>query len=700
MMQRYRLGVDVGGTFTDAVLISEQSGEIHIAKVSSTPRNPEIGFLAAVQQILSKAGIKPPDVSYLVHGTTVATNALIEGKGSRTAFITTEGFRDLLEIGRQVRPSLYDIHFKKLRPLVPRDLCFEVPERLDAGGNVLVELDEARVAAIAEALEAEGIQSIAICYLHSYLNPRHEQRTEQILSNRMRTVVPSLSSQICPEFREYFRASTTVVNACVKPVVASYLHGIERELRNNGTNAELLVMQSNGGVLTFEQAAERPVFMVESGPAAGVIAANFVAKNLGIEDVVSFDMGGTTAKAGLILGGQPKVTKEYEVGAEARPGSGQSRGSGYPIRTPVIDLVEIGAGGGSIAWVDSGGVLRVGPQSSGADPGPICYRRGGQAPTITDANLVLGRINPHYFLGGEMNLDTEGAREGIRKRCAEPLGLDVLGAANGIIEIANAAMVNALRLTTVRRGYDPRNLAMIAFGGAGPLHANRLCEEMQIPKLVVPPSPGTASALGLLTTDVKHEFSRTKITRFDEASPELINDIFETMERQGAKLLKGEGIPDSRVTFRREIEMRYKGQSYELAVICDEGHLSLDLLERTLARFHSEYERAYGRGYPDETVEMVNFRVTAIGAIPNLPLRKIQLSDNSLEQALKERRQVYFAEANGFVETCVYDRYKLGCGEKISGPAVVEEMDSNTLLHPGYQIDVDEVGNLLVSKTE
>jgi N-methylhydantoinase A len=699
MNQRYRLGVDVGGTFTDAVLICEESGEIQIAKVSSTPKNPEIGFLAAVQQILGKAGVKSSAISYLVHGTTVATNALIEGKGSKTAFITTEGFRDLLEIGRQIRPSLYDIHFRKLRPLVPRDLCFEVPERLDAGGNVLRELDEDRVAAIAEALQSEGIQSVAICYLHSYLNPQHEERTEQILSKHARDIVPSLSSRICPEFREYFRASTTVVNACVKPVVANYLNGIEKELRRDGTKAELLVMQSNGGVLTFEQAAERPVFMVESGPAAGVIAANFVAGRLGIEDVVSFDMGGTTAKAGLILGGQPKVTKEYEVGAEARPGAGQSRGSGYPIRTPVIDLVEIGAGGGSIAWVDPGGVLRVGPQSSGADPGPICYRRGGKAPTITDANLVLGRINPRYFLGGQMDLDLEGAREGIRQQCAEPLGLDLLAAANGIIEIANAAMVNALRLTTVRRGYDPRNLAMVAFGGAGPLHANRLCDEMQIPKLIIPPSPGTASALGLLTTDVKHEFSRTRITRFDQADPEPISDIFEAMEQEGAKLLKAEGIPDSRFTFRREIEMRYRGQSYELAVICDEGRITPDLLNAMLARFHSEYGRAYGRGYPNEPVEMVNFRVTAVGAIPNLPLRKIQQRGKRLEQAFKERRQVYFAESNGFVGTCVYDRYKLEPSHKIIGPAVVEEMDSNTLIHPGYQIDVDEVGNLLVSKS-
>jgi N-methylhydantoinase A len=697
MSLRFRLGVDVGGTFTDAVLISEETGEINIAKVPSTPRDPSIGFLAAVHQILSKANTQAPNISYLVHGTTVATNALIEGKSPKTAFITTEGFRDLLEIGRQIRPSLYDIHFEKLKPLVPRDLCFEVPERLDATGKVLLELDESRMAEIAQKLEKQNIRSAAICFLHSYVNPSHEERAEQILRKHAPNAVLSVSSSICPEFREYFRASTTVVNACVKPVVANYLEGIETQLKKQETKAELLIMQSNGGVLTFEQAADRPVYMVESGPAAGVIAANFIAGNLGFTDVVSFDMGGTTAKAGLILDGRPKITKEYEVGAEARPGAGQSRGSGYPIRTPVIDLVEIGAGGGSIAWVDPGEVLRVGPQSAGADPGPICYRLGGKQPTITDANLVMGRINPRYFLGGEMDLDLEGATEGIRMRCAEPLGLDTIAAANGIVEIANTAMVNALRLTTVRRGYDPRALVMVAFGGAGPLHANRLCAEMQIPKLIVPLSPGTASALGLLTTDVKHEFSRTRIMRGDSADSAAINKIFSSMEEAGGKLLRKEGIPAERISFLREIEMRYKGQSSELAVVCRGGTLNAESLARLCAQFHKEYERAYGRGYPAEIVELVNYRVTAVGAIPSPPVRKISHSGVTAGQAQKGERPVYFHESNGFTKTSVYDRYKLEAGHHITGPAVVEEMDSNTLIHPHFQADVDGFGNLLIS---
>ncbi len=696
MSERFRLGVDVGGTFTDAVLVSEDTGRIFIAKVPSTPADPSIGFLAAVTDILRKAGTQATNVSYLVHGTTVATNALIEGKGARTAFVTTEGFRDMLEIGRQVRPSLYDVQFEKVRPLVTRDLCFEVPERLDAAGNVLIELDESRVIEVAERLKSENVKSVAICFLHAYLNPSHEQRAGELLRQHAPETILSISSQICPEFREYFRASTAVVNACVKPVVAAYLKGIEDQLSSQGMTAELLIMQSNGGVLTFDQAADRPVYMVESGPAAGVIAANFVAGNLGFKDVVSFDMGGTTAKAGLILDGRPKVTKEYEVGAEARPGAGQSRGSGYPIRTPVIDLVEIGAGGGSIAWVDPGNVLRVGPESAGADPGPICYQRGGKRPTITDANVVLGRISPSYFLGGEMKLDPEAAAAGIERDCARPLGMDLIAAANGIVEIANAAMVNALRLTTIRRGYDPRALVMVAFGGAGPLHANRLCAEMQIPRLIVPPSPGTTSALGLLTTDVKHEFSRTRIMRGDEAQPELIEQIFRAMEDQGLELLKREGIVAERMIFQREIEMRYKGQSYELAVTCPSGSLSRGLMDEVSARFHREYERAYGRGYPDEAIELVNYRLTAIGLIPQPPARRAPTGGRPVADAQKGVRQIYFSEAGGFVEAQVYDRYVLEAGHRIAGPAVVEEMDSNTLIHPGFNAEVDEFGNLLI----
>ena len=698
MSTRFRLGVDIGGTFTDAVLLLEESGETSIAKVPSTPSDPSVGFLDAVTRILTANAVAPEDVSYLVHGTTVATNSLIEGTTPPAAFVTSAGFRDMLEIARQVRPSLYDVHFTKPPPLVPRNHCFEVRERLDARGNVLEPLDETEVYALADRLlDEEEVVSVAVCLLHAYLNPAHERRVEEILRERCPELLISISSSVCPEIREYFRASTTVINACVRPVVAHYLGGIERRLAEGGFDSELLVMQSNGGVFTFENAAEKPVYMVESGPAAGVIAAEFVASALGFRDVISFDMGGTTAKVGLVLDGQPKITKEYEVGAQALSGRGQSRGSGYPIRTPVIDLVEIGAGGGSIAWVDPGGILRVGPQSAGADPAPICYGKGGEEPTITDANVVLGRLNPEFFLGGEMGLRVDAARDGVARRCAEPLGMDPVECAHGIVEIANAAMTNALRIITVQRGYDPRDLAMVAFGGAGPLHANRLCEEMNIPLLIIPPSPGTASALGLLVTELKHEFSQTRIMRRGEEDIEKINQQFASMESAGSAVLTRDGLARADITFVRQIETRYAGQSFELAIECVPGRLARADLDAVHEAFHAEHRRTYGHGYPQEPTELVNFRVTAIGRIRKPRLREIESAATPASTARKSTRAVHFRHAGGFLETDVYDRARLGASHGFAGPAVIEEMDATTVIEPGYQVAVDKFGNLLVT---
>ena len=713
---QFHLGIDVGGTFTDAVLICEQTGRIDTAKVPSTPADPSIGFMAAVARALETGGVDPGAISHLVHGTTVATNSLIEGKTPKTAFVTTQGFGDMLEIARQVRPSLYDVHFEKLRPLVPRDLCYEVPERLDATGGVLRPLEEDAVREIAAALREQGVRSVAVCLLHGYANPVHETRVAEILREEDPELLISLSSSVCPEFREYFRASTCVINACIIPVVARYLTGIEAGLGRAGLEAELLVMQSNGGVLTAEQAASKPVFMVESGPAAGVVSANFIAGQLGHADLISFDMGGTTAKAGLVLDGRPRVTKEYEVGAQAQPGQGMTRAAGYPIRTPVIDLVEVGAGGGSLAWVDAGGGLRVGPRSAGADPGPICYGRGGTEPTITDANLVLGRLNPDYFLGGEMALDMDAAAAGIRERCADPLGLDPIEAANGIIEIANATMINALRLVTVRRGNDPRELTMVAFGGAGPLHANRLCMEMQIPALVIPPSPGTASALGLLVTDLRHEFSRTHVMPADAADGApadftgRIRSLFEGMEEEGRRTLRREGVAPEEMDFRRGIEMRYAGQSSEVAVTLPHGGtvgeadagrdtagLDAAALADAVGRFHVEHERAYGRGYPEQPVELVNFTVTAVGRIARPRLPRIGSNGGGVSDAQRGTRQVFFSDAGGFVETAIYDRARLSAGHIVAGPAIIEEVDSTTLVHAGYRAAVDDFGNLLIS---
>ncbi|MBI5877895.1 MAG: hydantoinase/oxoprolinase family protein [Chloroflexi bacterium] len=697
----YRLGIDIGGTFTDAMLINEETGEIRIGKVSSTPRDPSLGFLEASARILREAAVSPGDVRYVVHGTTVATNAIIEGKLASTGFITTEGFRDLLEIQRQIRPSLYDLQFEKPRPLVPRYLCFGVPERLDWQGNALKPLDTTAARQVALQLKAEGVEAVAVCLLHAYINPAHERQIGAILAEVFPEAIVSLSSDVAPEIREYYRASTTVINAGIRPIVARYLQSIEERLRAMGLSAELLIMQSSGGVFTFAAAREKPVFMVESGPAAGVIAATHLGDTLGFRNILSFDMGGTTAKAGLVEDGRPKVTKEYEVGAAAQSGSGRARGSGYPIRTPVIDLVEIGAGGGSIAWVDSGGALRVGPQSAGADPGPVCYGQGGTEPTITDANLVLGRLNPDYFLGGEIKLDVERARAAIKEKVADRLDMDPIEAAYGIVEIANAAMVNALRLVSVQRGHDPRDFVLIAFGGGGPAHANRLAQTMEVPTTCVPMSPGIFSALGLLVTDLKHDYAATFIQRADRIDAPAIARVFARMEAEGRAELAREGIRPADMAFAHMIDMRYVGQSFELTIPLaagDAGELNAERVAGLLALFHAEHERAYGHASPGEPVEFVNLRLTAIGRIGKPRLRAVGAADGAAHA--KGARSVYFAERGGFSDVPLYDRYALRAGHVVAGPAIIEEFDSTTAVHPGYAAKVDEYGNLLLQKVE
>ncbi|HZQ06434.1 MAG TPA: hydantoinase/oxoprolinase family protein [Anaerolineae bacterium] len=692
----YRLGIDIGGTFTDATLINENTGATRIAKVPSTPHDPSIAFLRVTERILRETNVAPQDVRYVVHGTTVATNAIIEGKIARTGLLTTEGFRDILELARQIRPSLYDLQFEKPRPLVPRYLSFGIPERLDARGNILTPLDEASVRTAAEQLRREHVEAIAVCFLHSYLNPAHEKLAGEILNEVFPDAVISLSSEVAPEIREYTRASTTIINVSLRPLVSSYLQNIEQRLREANLNAELLVMQSSGGVFTFAAAREKPVFIVESGPAAGVIAAAQLGTALGQRNVLSLDMGGTTAKAGMIQDGTPRVTKDYEIGAVAQIGQGSARGSGYPIRTPVIDLVEIGAGGGSIAWVDSGGALRVGPQSAGADPGPACYAQGGIEPTITDANLVLGRINSKFFLGGEIELDAERARQAIQDKCARKLGLDVVAAAHGIIEIANAAMVNALRLVSVQRGYDPRDFVLIAFGGAGPLHANRLAAEMEIPTTIIPKSPGIFSALGLLVTDLKHDYARTMLQRTDAFDAQAIEDTFQKLEREGHAVLEREGIAPANRKFIRQVEMRYVGQSYELALPLPNHTLQAADLNALLAQFHRAHERAYGFSAPDEPTEFVNWRLTAMGKISKPELHALQNKNPDASLAQKETRPVFFAERGGYVDCPIYDRYRLGAGAVIPGPAIVEEFDSTTVIHPGFHARVDEYGDMFI----
>ncbi len=698
MTEQYRIGVDIGGTFTDGILLNEFTGEIRTGKVPSTPDDPSEGFLRVVNRMLDDSAIAPEMVKYVVHGTTVATNAIIEGNLAKTAFITTEGFRDLLEIQTGIRPTLYDLQFQKLRPLVPRYLSFGVPERLDFRGDVLVPLDEEAMRHIVDDLRGEGVESVAVCLLHSYINSNHEERIGEILGEELPAVLYSLSSSVAPEFREYFRASTTVINAAIRPVVSQYLGKIKSRVQGSGIAGELLVMQSNGGVFTFEAAMERPVFMVESGPAAGVIAANHLGKNLGHENVISFDMGGTTAKAGLIENGTPRVTKDYEVGGTAANIEHGARGAGYPIRTPVIDLVEIGTGGGSIAWIDSGGILRVGPHSAGADPGPVCYGQGGTEPTITDANVVLGRISADNFLGGEIRLDVDSARKAIKEKCADPLNMSVDEVAVGMIEIANNAMVGALRRVSVQRGYDPRDFLLVAFGGAGPVHANRLAEELEMPTVLVPMSPGTTSAMGLLVTDIRHDYSVALIQRADRIDINVANKQFQQMRGEGQMALSREGVADEDTRFVKQADMRYVGQSYELTVLLHENDLDADALDEILAQFHQEHERSYGFNAEGEPVEFVALRLSAIGVIPKTRSRKVRRGGDATINVVKETRPVYFADTGGRVDCPIFDRYQLGSGDEITGPAIIEEVDSTTVIHPDYRAVVDEFGNLFLRR--
>jgi N-methylhydantoinase A len=697
-MSTYRLGIDVGGTFTDGALVDETTGEILIVKVPTTPVDPAIGFMATVERALQRSHSTSDTVRLVVHATTVATNALIEGKTARVGMITTKGFRDVLEIGRQIRSRLYDVHLTKPRPLVSRRWSFEVRERLDAEGRVLEPLDAEGVRQAVRQLKAEQVEAIVCCFLHSYINPAHERLAAEILRVEYPEAFLSISSEVCPEFREYLRASTTAVNAAVMPIVSRYLDALESRLQAQGISAPFYVMQSSGGMMSVQSAKQRPVYMVESGPAAGVIAAGAFALPHGYTNVISFDMGGTTAKVGLIRDAQPHLSTEFEVGGQAITPLGEGRGSGYAVRTPVIDLVEVGAGGGSEAWIDAGGALRVGPRSAGAVPGPVCYGQGGTTPTITDANLLLGRLNADFFLGGEIALDLEASREAMSAHCGQPLNLDPVQAASGIVEIANAHMMGAIRLISVQRGYDPRDFVLVAFGGAGPLHANALARELGIPMILIPPSPGIASALGLLMTDLKHEFVATRRQFLANLEPTVLVELFSDFERQGEALLGREGIAPAQRRLVRTLDLRYRGQSHELTVAVPTGALTLQDLERVHEQFHEAHARAYGYAAREDPVELVNVRLTAIGVSPKPHAKALPPGKGDFNEAVKGVRPVWFSDTSGFTACPIVDRYRLRWGDVVPGPAVIEEVDSTTVVHPGYEALVDDYGNLLLRR--
>jgi N-methylhydantoinase A len=674
----YRLSTDVGGTFTDGVLLNEETGEIAVNKVSTTPGNPAIGTIQSIERFR----VPLEAVSFLVHGTTVVINALIEGKGAKTALITTAGFRDVLEIGRSNRTEMYNALYRKPRPLVPRYLRLEVKERIGAGGEVLVPLDGAGLDPLIDYLKREGVESVAVCLLNAYANPVHEEEIGRLIRERWPEVSISLSHKITRRFYEYERTSTAVQNAYVMPVVQRYLRSLEEELGERRFRSDLQIMQSNGGVMTSTVAREIPIAMVESGPAAGAIGAAQLARLIGYDNVISYDMGGTTAKTSIIKNGLPETTDQYLV-------------EGRPILLPVVDLREIGAGGGSIAWIDEAGALHVGPQSAGADPGPACYMRGGTEPTVTDANLQLGILDPDYFLGGEMAISPQLAREAIAK-VADYFKISVDEAALGIIKIVNTNMSGLLQSMTVKRGYDPRDFALVAFGGAGPIHAAEIARELNIPTVIVPPFPGVFSAWGMLMADLRHDFTRTYIKLMEEADLAEVNRLFRELERQIRELFARENITPENVVISYELGLRYYGQEHTLDVPAPAELTALD--RRRLAESFDELHlRVYGHNAPEEPKEIVSLKVIGIGKVKKPLLQKIPRGRKApVPEARLGEREVYRGEGR-YQKFAIYRRDRLLAGNAIPGPAIIEEPTATTVVEEGQHCSVDQYGNLIIS---
>lgn len=682
---RYRLSIDIGGTFTDLVMVNEETGEVSVAKVLSTPKDPSIGAFEGFRRILRENNVDPSQLVLVIHATTVVTNTVIERKGAVTGLITTKGFRDVLEIGRERRVTQYDFFEERLPPLVPRYLRKEVDERVAYNGEVVRPLNIEQVRAVLRELVGAGVQSIAVCFLHSYANPEHEKMVKELVKKEFPHVFVSLSSEVLPEWREYERMSTTVVNAYTQPKTESYLRNMDEGLKKEGFGGRLFIMSASGGIMSVEAAAEFPVRLLESGPAAGALAGAFIGRLIGARDVLSFDMGGTTAKCCLVERGEPKITTTFEVG-----GYRFKKGSGYPIKVPTVDLIEIGAGGGSIAHVEMG-LLKVGPQSAGADPGPACYGLGGTEPTVTDANLVLGYLNPDYFLGGEMKLYLDRAIKAIEEKVAKPLGIKLIDAAWGIYEIVVSNMARAMRAVSVERGRDPSALTLVAFGGAGPLHAVRMAQQLKIRRVVIPTLAGVASAVGMLAADVKFDFVKTYVSRLDTVDWGRVRQLYSEMEAEGLKYLKMAGVTE--YEFVRSVDLRYAGQAYELNIKMPGKGLGPAMAKELEEEFVRTYMDYYGYTI-DEPVEAVNWRLLAVGEVPKVRLKKISAEPRD---PLKGVRKAYFSEYNEYVDVKVYDRYKMYPGVEIVGPAIIEERESTTIVVPGARATMDEYGNVVVT---
>ena len=691
-----RLGVDIGGTFTDLALVDEESGEQTTYKVSSTPSDYSAAVIDAIKALSTEHGIAPSALSFLSHATTVVTNAILESKGARAALITTDGFRDILEIRRQSRAKLYDIFQPPPQVIIPRHLRLEVSERIDAYGDVYKPLDESELDRIVAFLKAHEVKAVAVSLLFSFLNPVHEQAIGKVLRRELPDVRTFLSSEVLPEMREYERTSTVAVCAYVAPVLEGYLNRLNDFLATDAYPS-LYLTGSSGGVFNVEEGLRVPAMLTESGPAAGVTATVALGNVLGLDRLISFDMGGTTAKASLVNNGEVSVTTEYEVG-----GSGNVRrwlqGTGYPIKVPVVDLAEVSAGGGSIAWLDDAGGLRVGPQSAGAAPGPACYGLGGQDPTVTDADAVLGYLDPGHFLGGRMALSIDGASKAIEKTVGEPLGLDLMQAAQGIVDIVNSNMADAIRMISIERGHDPREYSLVAFGGAGPVHAGRIGEELGIKKVIIPPNPGVFSAMGLVCTDLKRDYVRSLYTLIaEDGVDDQMRQVRDEVTAEARDMLARSGIPEENWEFRYSIDMRYGHQAYELTVPVDNSELEAGALDAIAERFHAQHFTTYDYNAPDEPIQLVNMRVSAIGKFgADFIASRNSPANGSGSISARSQREVYFKESGG--TSCpVYDRGDLYAGAEIQGPAIIQESSSTVIVYPNQRANATEFGTVEIT---
>ena len=679
----YMIGVDVGGTFTDFSVFHQESGRLFHFKHSSTNRDSSVAIVTGIQRVLEMEGAAPDEITYLAHGTTVSTNALIERKGASVGVITTEGFHDIMEIGIQKRPSMYDTLMQKPVPLVKSGMSRGVPERIDRNGAEIIALDEDAVRDVVALFRENGINSIAVSTLFSFLNPAHEQRIKEIIEEEYPGVYTTVSSELVPEFREYPRMSTTVLNAYLGPVMKAYVNNFQNSVRDIGVRVEPYVTQSNGSIISIKETIECPIKTAVSGPSAGVIAAAQIGKQCGCDKIITFDMGGTSADVSLIENMQPQVSNERLV-------------EGFPARIPMINIITIGAGGGSIAKIDEGGVMKVGPESAGATPGPACYGRGGELPTVTDANVLLGKLNREKILGGRMDIYSGRAEEAVRKHLCERSGLSLTDAANGIISVVNSNMMRAIRVVSVEKGYDVREFTLMAFGGAGPLHACEVAQELGIRRIIIPPSPGTLCSLGLLLADTKFDFSCSNILDADEENIPAVREMFERLQFDGDRMLEKEGISSTRRSFEWLVDMRYDRQNYEITVPQRKPEMTPETLAWAIEDFHEAHKKAYGYRNDTGKVRFISYRVSAIGTVEKPDLERFADNKAAAVPEPFAQREVIFQNCREPMTTGIYNRDVFSPGTVLEGPAVIEQMDTTIVIPPQWTAGTDPFRNLII----